>query len=248
MQHFPIWIAVFSCAISPRACVVVRVNTENTILAPLVEKRLRSFWINTVVCEETLDYTSFMTWLRHFFSNWRSVTWGWNDMTEAQIVQRGSFKILLVLIKNACSANSESTLTRVKFGFKQSSSWCLWLHINFSMQQWSLQILRQGSRRNWLIKFNDFSMTFSWPLLKIFHDSEMLKTHPFWGIFLLGDKENFPSFQTAWYFGTKNWNSMTFPWPGPFFRKSMTFPGLENIFANSMTFHDRMSPVRIRYF
>ena len=43
-------------------------------------------------------------------------------MTEAQIVQRGSFKILLVLIKNACSANSESTLTRVKFGFKQSSS------------------------------------------------------------------------------------------------------------------------------
>ena len=47
-------------------------------------------------------------------------------------------------------------------------------------------LMCQGSYRNWAIKFNDFSMTFSWPI-KIFHDSEMLKTQPFGGIFFLGD-------------------------------------------------------------
>ena len=93
-----------------------------------------------------------------------------------------------------------------------------------------------GDKMQWL--FHDFSITsLNFPWLK--HD----ETQPFWSIFSPDDIENVCSFQTARNLGTKKRNSMTFPWPRPFFLESATFPGLENAFSNSMTLHDRVNPV-----
>ena len=74
----------------------------------------------------------------------------------------------------------------------------------------------QGSYGNWVIKFNDFSMTFSRPIL-IFHDSEMQKTQPFGTQFCSVTSWLFQFSNNTKSLDLKKWNSMlTFPWPWPF--------------------------------
>ena len=76
----------------------------------------------------------------------------------------------------------------------------------------------------------------------------MLKTRPFWGIFLLNAKRDVSNFQTSRNIQTKKWNSTTFPWPQPFFLQSITFPGLENTVSNSTTFHDVWTMFHLEFY